>query len=65
MQLFVGDDWAEDHHDAEVMNEAGKVLAKKRLPEGAAGVARLHEPVKSSPRSGEPDWVQNHVLDDG
>jgi hypothetical protein len=45
MRLFVGDDWAEDHHDVEVMNEAGKVLAKKRLPEGVAGMARLHEMV--------------------
>ncbi|HXZ76136.1 MAG TPA: IS110 family transposase, partial [Streptosporangiaceae bacterium] len=43
MRLFVGDDWAEDHHDVEVMNEAGRVLAKKRLPEGVAGLARLHE----------------------
>ena len=43
MRLFVGDDWAEDHHDVEVMNEAGKVLAKKRLPEGVVGMARLHE----------------------
>ena len=42
MRLFVGDDWAEDHHDVEVMNEAGKVLAKRRLPEGVAGMARLH-----------------------
>jgi transposase len=43
VRLFVGDDWAEDHHDIEVMNEAGKVLAKRRLPEGAAGMAQLHE----------------------
>jgi transposase len=42
MRLFVGDDWAEDHHDVEVMDEAGKVLARKRLPEGAAGIAQLH-----------------------
>ena len=42
MRLFVGDDWAEDHHDVEVMNEAGKVLARKRLPEGVAGMAQLH-----------------------
>jgi len=42
MRLFVGDDWAEDHHDVEVMDEAGKVLAKRRLPEGAAGIAQLH-----------------------
>ena len=43
MRLFVGEDWAEDCHDVEVMNEAGKVLAKRRLPEGVAGMARLHE----------------------
>ena len=43
MRLFVGDDWAEDHHDVEVMDEAGRVLAKRRLPEGVAGMARLHE----------------------
>jgi len=43
MRLFVGDDWAEDHHDVEVMDEQGKVLAKRRLPEGVAGMAQLHE----------------------
>jgi hypothetical protein len=42
MRLFVGDDWAQDHHDVEVMDAAGKVLAKKRLPEGAAGMGQLH-----------------------
>jgi transposase len=43
VRLFAGDDWAEDHHDIEVMDEAGKVLAKKRLPEGVAGIAQPHE----------------------
>jgi transposase len=42
MRLFVGDDWAEDHHDIEVMDEAGKKLAARRLPEGAAGMAQFH-----------------------
>jgi transposase len=42
VRLYVGDDWAEDHHDIEVMNEGGKVLAKKRLPEGASGMSQLH-----------------------
>ena len=42
MRLFVGDDWAEDHHDVEVMDEAGKVLGRRRLPEGVAGMAQLH-----------------------
>jgi transposase len=40
--LFVGDDWAEDHHDVEVMDVSGRRLAKARLPEGMAGMARLH-----------------------
>jgi transposase len=40
--LFVGDDWAEDHHDIELMDSAGRRLAKARLPEGVAGIARLH-----------------------
>jgi transposase len=42
LRLFVGDDWAEDHHDVEVMNTAGRRLTKARLPEGVAGMARLH-----------------------
>ena len=40
--LYVGDDWAEDHHDVEVMDATGRRLAKARLPEGVAGIARLH-----------------------
>jgi transposase len=43
MRLFAGDDWAEDHHDVELMDAAGRVLARRRLPEGVAGMARLHE----------------------
>jgi hypothetical protein len=43
MRLFVGDDWAEDHHDVELMDATGRVLARRRLPEGVAGMARLHE----------------------
>lgn len=42
MLLFVGDDWAETHHDVELMDVSGRRLAKARLPEGVAGVARLH-----------------------
>ena len=40
--LFVGDDWAEDHHDVEVVDEAGRRLGRARLPEGIDGIARLH-----------------------
>ncbi|MCW4352589.1 IS110 family transposase [Hoyosella sp. YIM 151337] len=40
--MFVGDDWAEDHHDVEVMNSTGRRLSRARLPEGVAGMAMLH-----------------------
>jgi len=43
MRLLVGDDWAQDHHDIEVMDEAGNVLVRRRVPEGVAGIAQLHE----------------------
>ena len=41
--LFVGDDWAEDHHDVYLMNDTGERLASRRLPEGLAGIRRFHE----------------------
>jgi transposase len=40
--LFVGDDWAEDHHDVEILDSGGKRLGRARLPEGMAGMTRLH-----------------------
>ena len=43
MALYVGDDWAEEHHDVEIQDETGQRLGKARLPEGVAGIARLHE----------------------
>jgi len=42
LRLFVGDDWAQDHHDVEVVDSSGVTLARARLPEGVAGMARLH-----------------------
>jgi transposase len=40
--IFVGDDWAEDHHDVYAMDESGTRLALRRLPEGLAGIRQLH-----------------------
>jgi len=40
--IFVGDDWAEDHHDVEVLDEAGATLARRRFAEGLEGVGQLH-----------------------
>ncbi|QUR65981.1 IS110 family transposase [Mycobacterium spongiae] len=41
--IFIGDDWAEDHHDVHVMDQAGTRLASRRLSEGLTGVRQLHE----------------------
>ena len=41
--LFVGNDWAEAHHDVEIVDQEGRILARRRLPEGVAGIAALHE----------------------
>jgi transposase len=41
--VYVGDDWAEDHHDVELVGDDGRRLARARLPEGLEGVTRLHE----------------------
>jgi len=55
LRLFVGDDWAEDHHDVELMDVAGRVLAKARLPEGIAGMTRLHAMVAEQLGDADPD----------
>src|SRR6478735_10265183 len=41
--IFIGDDWAEEHHDVYLMDEAGRRLASRRLPEGLTGIRQLHE----------------------
>jgi len=53
--LFVGDDWAEDHHDVHLMDETGQLLARRRLPEGLAGVGAFHELVAD--HADEPSGV--------
>jgi hypothetical protein len=42
VRLFVGDDWAESNHDIELVDAAGRRMARARLPEGVAGMERLH-----------------------
>ncbi len=41
--IFVGDDWAEAHHDVHVMNETGDRLAYRRLSEGLEGIGAFHD----------------------
>jgi transposase len=42
MRVFVGHDWAEAHHDVFIEDGGGARLAAVRVPDGVAGVARLH-----------------------
>jgi transposase len=53
--IFVGDDWAEAHHDVYLCDEAGTRLGKARLPEGIEGIGRFHELVAG--HAGEPGEV--------
>ena len=49
--IFIGDDWAEEHHDVYLMDEAGRRLASRRLPEGLTGIRGLHELVARTRRN--------------
>jgi transposase len=51
--LFVGDDWAHDHHDVELQDAAGHRLARARLEEGVAGLDRLHGLIRRHAGGGE------------
>jgi transposase len=53
--IFIGDDWAEDHHDVYLMDEAGRRLASGRLPEGLTGIRQLHELIGT--HAEEPEQV--------
>jgi transposase len=46
--LFVGDDWAQDHHDVEIVDDQGRRLVRRRLPEGVEGIAGLHALIAAS-----------------
>ncbi len=49
--IFVGDDWAEAHHDVCLMTETGEPLGYWKLLEGIEGIGRFH------------GLVANHVSD--
>ena len=42
-KVFVGLDWAEDHHDVVIQDETGDRLRGGRLPDSIEGVSRFHE----------------------
>ncbi len=52
--VFLGVDWAEEHHDVCMLDEQGKVLARAQVANSVHGVARIHALVaEHSEESGE------------
>ena len=41
MHLYCGIDWATEHHDVAVVNDDGRVVARRRVDNDAAGFAEL------------------------
>ena len=53
MDVFCGIDWAEDHHDVALVDRDGKLLARRRISDDAAGLAALLELLASHGDSAE------------
>ena len=43
--LFVGIDWAEDHHDVCLMDDAGKKCTAFRIPDSLEGIETIHSAI--------------------
>jgi transposase len=41
--IYLGIDWAEDHHDLCLLDETGERVAAARVPDGVEGLRRVHE----------------------
>jgi transposase len=56
--LFIGDDWAEAHHDIEIVEGDGRRLTRRRLPEGIEGLSALHALIADHlPDDADPEQV--------
>jgi transposase len=53
LDVFCGIDWAEDHHDIALVDAGGGLLARARVSDDAAGLARLLELLAENGDSGE------------
>jgi hypothetical protein len=55
--VFCGIDWAEDHHDVALVDEAGTLLAKRRIGDDARRIRSLDFGImKTSGRACRGDW---------
>jgi transposase len=53
LTVFCGIDWAEDHHDVALVDAEGKLVAKRRIGDDAAGFAALLQLFAAAGDSGE------------
>ncbi len=44
--VYVGIDWADDHHDVHITNDTTKILAKFQIAHDCDGFANLHNKIK-------------------
>lgn len=62
--LFVGDDWAADHHDVDLVGGDGRLLGRKRFSEGVTGLSGLHSLIADHlPEDGDPADVIIRIRD--
>ena len=59
--LFVGDDWAEDHHDVEVQDETGRRLGRARLPDYREIIPKLKDLIEYCRSKGIPIFYTEAV----
>jgi Transposase len=43
VSVYCGIDWAENHHDNAIVDDTGRLLARRRITDPAAGLSRLLE----------------------
>lgn len=55
--LFVGVDWAEDHHDVCVMDDSGRVIVGRRVGDDPGGLAAIHQMVAEAGGDGPDPMV--------
>jgi hypothetical protein len=51
LTITCGIDWAENHHDIALVDETGKLVAKRRITDDAEGYRRLLDLLTEAARS--------------
>ena len=56
MRIWCGIDWSERHHDVALVDDEGALVAKRRIPESAAGFRQLLE-LSENGATWSPAWA--------